>query len=151
MASVFRGMIEYLDRLGIYDIILPFLILFALFVWILYLHFGKKNISYKRGILIYIAILFITLILSIFSKLITNLLSIGILIFMIIMYFKKQYTDIVHVYFFSLFAWIISFIVIAISELTRTINEAMGSMILLIATIGAFLYALLNKKRKPKK
>ena len=35
MASVFRGAIEFFDRLGVYDVVLPFLLIFTIFFAIL--------------------------------------------------------------------------------------------------------------------
>lgn len=97
MVSNFRGMIEFLDRIGIYDVILPFLLVF-------------------------------TAVFAILEK--TKILGLektadG-----------KEYTRKNQN---SMLAFVISFFVIASSELVRTINEAMANVVLLLLLSICFM------------
>jgi hypothetical protein len=96
MVSNFRGMIEFLDRLGIYDVILPFLLVFTAVFAILEKTkiLGMEEIDGKK-------------------------------------YTRKNQN--------SMLAFVISFLVIASTELVRTINEAMANVVILILLSICFM------------
>jgi hypothetical protein len=96
MASNFRGMIEFLDRLGIYDVILPFLLVFTAVFAILEKTkiLGMEEIDGKP-------------------------------------YTRKNQN--------SMLAFVIAFLVIASTELVRTINEAMANVVVLLLLSICFM------------
>ena len=96
MSSTFRGMVEFLDQIGVYDVILPFLLVFTAVFSIL----EKTNILGKE---------------EIDGK----------------WYTKKNQN--------SLLAFTMAFLVVASSELVRTINEAMANVVLLILVSISFM------------
>jgi hypothetical protein len=143
----------FLDVVGVFDIILPFLIIFILSLWLFILKFGKKKINYKRGIIIYIGLIVIAGILNILSTVIpivsfiALIYTIGLLIWMIVMYFKKKHLDVVHIYFFSIFSFIVAFLVVAISNLLSIFIEQLGT-IFKLSVIAILILGLYITKRK---
>ncbi len=96
MVSNFRGMIEFLDKLGIYDVILPFLLVFTAVFAILEKTkvLGLEEIDGKK-------------------------------------YTRKNQN--------SMLAFVISFLVVASTELVRTINEAMANVVVLMLLSICFM------------
>jgi hypothetical protein len=94
--TIFGGVIEFLNRLGIYDIILPFLLIFSILFAILEKTkvLGYDEIQGQK-------------------------------------YTKKSINAIV--------AFVISFLVVASSNLVRVINEAIANIVLLLIIIIMFL------------
>jgi len=151
----FREILIFLGQIGLYDIVLPFLVVFILSLWLFISRFGKKDINYKKGILVYVGLVIIAGILNLLSSIIpfvsiiAMLFSIGLLIWMIVMYFKKKYLDIVHVYFFAIFSFIIAFLVIAISNLLEIFISLAGTIFRLIM-IALIILGIYLTKRKNK-
>lgn len=98
MASTFRGIIEFFDRLGIYDVILPFLLVFTIVFAILEKTkvLGLEKIDGN-------------------DELVT----------------RKNMN--------SMIAFVVAFLVVVSSELVRTINEAMGNMVILLMLSISFM------------
>ncbi|PLW79877.1 hypothetical protein C0585_05475 [Candidatus Woesearchaeota archaeon] len=96
MASTFRGIIEFFDKLGIYDVILPFLLVFTIVFAIL----EKSKILGME---------------KIGEDTVT----------------RKNLN--------SMVSFVIAFLVVASSELVRTINEAMANMVLLLMLSISFM------------
>lgn len=96
MVSEFRGMIEFLDKIGIYDVILPFLLVFTAVFAILEKTkiLGMEKVDGKE-------------------------------------YTRKNQN--------SMIAFVISFLVVASSEIVRTINEAMANIVLLLLLSITFM------------
>lgn len=96
MSSTFRGMIEFLDRIGVYDVILPFLLVFTAVFAILEKTkiLGIEEIDGEK-------------------------------------YTRKNQN--------SMFSFVIAFLVIASSELVRTINEALANVVLLLLLSISFM------------
>ncbi len=96
MVSTFRGMIEFLGEIGIYDVILPFLLVF-------------------------------TIIFAILEK--TKVLGTE----------KIGDKDVTKKNINSLVAFVMAFLVVASTELVRTINEVMANIVLLLLLSIGFL------------
>lgn len=96
MVSNFRGMIEFLDRIGIYDVILPFLLVFTAVFAILEKTkiLGMEEIDGKK--------------------------------------FPRKNQN-------AMLAFVISFLVVASTELVRTINEAMANVVILLLLSICFM------------
>ena len=96
MVSQFRGMIEFLDRIGIYDVILPFLLVFTAVFAILEKTkiLGMEKVDGKETT-------------------------------------RKNQN--------SMIAFVVAFLVVASSELVRTINEAMANIVLLLLLSITFM------------
>lgn len=96
MVSNFRNMIEFLDRIGIYDVILPFLLVFTAIFAILEKTkvLGYEEVDGKK-------------------------------------YTRKNQN--------SMIAFVIAFLVVASSELVRTINEALANVVLLVLLSICFM------------
>ncbi|MBR9690060.1 hypothetical protein GOV08_00055 [Candidatus Woesearchaeota archaeon] len=99
MASTFREMIEFMDRIGVYDVILPFLLVFSAVFAILEKTkiLGTEEYDGKK-------------------------------------YTRKNQN--------AMMSFVISFLVVASSELVRTINEAMANVVLLILLSISFMLLL---------
>jgi hypothetical protein len=152
--SLLREILIFLNQIGLYDVILPFLVIFILSLWLLISHFGKKDINYKKAIFIMIGLVIFGGILNFLSSIIpfvniiAILFSIGLLIWIIVMYIKKKYLDIVHVYFFWICSFIIAFLVIAISNLLSIFYFRIGGLFRLIAIALLILGIYLTKRKK---
>jgi len=99
MVSAFRGVIEFFDRIGIYDVVLPFLLVFAIVFAILEKSrvLGVENVGGKE----------LT---------------------------RKNIN--------SMVAFVISFLVIASSEIVRVLNESLANMVVLLMLATCFLILL---------
>lgn len=145
------GIIAFLEEIGIFDVVLPFFLIFVLVLWLFIAHFGKKNIDYKKGIKKYIALIVVFGLLNIFSDMLAGLFSFVFVIWIIVMYFKKKHLDLVHVYFFAILSYIIAFLIVALPQLVAVINEALANIVLLIAIAFIILGIFLTKRKKKKK
>jgi hypothetical protein len=136
---------------GTFSGVTEFLIIFIFSLWLLILFYGKKDINYKRGIIYYIAFIIISVLISavtilFYLYIIFILLQIGILIWIIVMYYKRRNLDIVHVYFFSFISLIIANVLTIYLQLVITINQVLGNLFKLIVFL--VLMILILKKRK---
>jgi len=156
MVSSLGEMIEFLTRFGIFDVVLPFLLIFSLSLWLFISRFGKKEFNYKRGVLVMIGFVIVEGILTILSSIIPFIniiaifLSIGLLIWIILMYIKRKYLDIVHVYFFWICSVIVALLVVSISKLMIALNISIGIIIVIVFVLALLIFGIYLTKRKMK-
>lgn len=178
--TVFRGIIEFLDQIGIYDVILPFLLVFTIVFAILEKtkvlgsetiegkHYTKKNINAMVSFVIAFLVVASTKLVSIINQALANivlLLLLSVFFLLLVGSFFKEGEDVFlqgkwrTFFMFIMFIGIVLIFLQALDWLEPFWNflkdhwetQWVGSLILLVVIVLFMLYITRSKEELPPK